>query len=305
MTGRRQLNNKALIFSDYAFPTKLSMQEKTDQELLQEFLAPSISQPGLVVTDFDAPIPDAVNIPFPPQLNNNWRVNDDDCLSEYSNISQQPFDNFVQAGGNYHSPSTPFLSVPGPSQRGRSPSITSNYSYSSVGIDSIEINSDWGEIQPFPGAQIVNVPPNWIGTINSPTNSVLSDSQSPLMAFGQERNLENAFEPKAEQYLDFNDFLQNHNSGYNSSEMVHGETMQGNELQMKHAPSLDSIYTLNNNQEPGNEAASKKGEDPYRPTTVPDGRFWKVVKNNGQTLYQCPYPDCEKSKIVMPKTSIH
>lgn len=32
------------------------------------------------------------------------------------------------------------------------------------------------------------------------------------------------------------------------------------------------------------------------PSTIPDGRFWKVVKVNQKVLYQCPYDDCEKSK---------
>jgi hypothetical protein len=33
--------------------------------------------------------------------------------------------------------------------------------------------------------------------------------------------------------------------------------------------------------------------------TIPDGKFWKVFKDNGQTLYQCPWPQCEKSTILI------
>jgi hypothetical protein len=28
---------------------------------------------------------------------------------------------------------------------------------------------------------------------------------------------------------------------------------------------------------------------------IPDARFWKTIKSGGQTLYQCPFPGCEKS----------
>lgn len=41
----------------------------------------------------------------------------------------------------------------------------------------------------------------------------------------------------------------------------------------------------------------RKGIEPEEdfPTTVPNGRFWNVVKANGKTLYQCPIPHCEKT----------
>jgi hypothetical protein len=278
--------------------------QKTDEELLQEFLSPSFTKPGLVVTDFDSPIPD-LTAPFPPQLSTNWRRNDEDALSDYSNLSQNPMDNFVQRNNSFSS--TSFLSVPG-LQRNRSASITSNNSFSSTGLDGLEIGSDWGEIQPFPDAHIVNVPPNWIGAINSPTNSILSDCPSPSSAYGRGQSLDSTFKPQAEQFLDFKDFYQKHQPVYNHSILESRGNSPNLEYVadtniirgMSHTPSSDSFNTLKNFQEispvtPEREYIGE--EDPYRPTTVPDGRFWNVVKDNGQTLYQCPFPSCGKSKF--------
>jgi hypothetical protein len=33
-------------------------------------------------------------------------------------------------------------------------------------------------------------------------------------------------------------------------------------------------------------------------SALPDGKFWKTVKTDGQTLYQCPWEGCDKSKLL-------
>ena len=52
------------------------------------------------------------------------------------------------------------------------------------------------------------------------------------------------------------------------------------------------------------KVASSKRTATKRPAAVeedgmPSGAFWKVIKkDNKQTLFQCPFPDCNKSRQI-------
>lgn len=200
-----------------------------------------------------------------------------------------------------------------PHFRQRSPSIAS--STSSKFIDTTSINDSWSEygsdideLSPFPGSTVVQVPSPWIRAINSPltspTHSVFSDS-----AF-QNFNL-NSSEPV--NYISFHSF-QEQNQYPLSMGVEHT-------LNPPHSPLRNDAY-----QPPFLQANYQGQQQPYigdtneffrtsdlvdpqlshtpqieldsngQPKlTVPDGRFWNVVKQNGTTLYQCPWDACGKS----------
>ncbi|KAJ3324792.1 hypothetical protein HDV06_006100 [Boothiomyces sp. JEL0866] len=180
-----------------------------------------------------------------------------------------------------------FLSVPGPYVRSRSGSIASNGSIGSYNNDMYlsDAGSDYGEVAPFPGSLVVQVPSPWIQAIHSPlhspTPSMVSDNgydnSGSLNDFLSSNNFD---QNNSVQYQDFDLFQQNAlaNSDYSNMQYQNNQT-----LNFPVAQPLDDLpmESLENEQGPK--------------STIPDGRFWKVIKNNGQTLYQCPYPDCEKT----------
>ncbi|KAJ3300943.1 hypothetical protein HDV03_001580 [Kappamyces sp. JEL0829] len=299
--------------------------DKTDQELLQEFLVVSTLSsdknaqqfetgfdetggiqlgPGLVVTNFDETIPDALGNPFPPQLNvgSQWQLREEDVHSEYSALSNQGQTEYLNPtnsqGLSVQVPASPispsFLSVPGGSYgRNRSASIASNSSsLGSFGFDGLELNENYGAVSPFPGAQIVQVPSPWIQTINSPTNSVLSDISynsgfARQGAQGGDSSLESLFDPldpsNQVSYIDFGDFVQQNAYANNVQQMMSASLNN----------STDTFF-LDDPASKGFDFASEGNEAEQKPaSTVPDGKFWNVVKVNGQTLYQCPFQTSE------------
>jgi hypothetical protein len=177
-----------------------------------------VEQPSFVISNFDEPIPDVLFNPFPSNLTSekNAFYRDDDAFSEYSAISGNVVfspgsllangDLLSNIGGNIsdksaasapnnkasHGAAPPallinngtapsFLTVPTAQSfsRNRSPSISSNTSYSSMNLDGLELGDNYGETSIFPGARVVQVPSPWIRAINSPTQSIISDL-SPL-----------------------------------------------------------------------------------------------------------------------------
>ena len=64
---------------------------------------------------------------------------------------------------------------------------------------------------------------------------------------------------------------------------------QNKELNSLNMTSSSADYT---SKPPSHAAAANKSKDAPFPTSVPSGKFWKVVKQNGHTLYQCPFDDC-------------
>ena len=214
--------------------------------------------------------------------------------------------------------STPFLTVPTQSSfsRNRSPSICTNHSFSSsLNIDGLEIGDNYGERSPFPGAEVVQVPSPWIQVINSPSQSILSDI-SPLE---NPENLDCSFNHPSDQisFLNIEEYIAKNNfsfdlglTGLSSTYNIPTEEM-GSMFRMESTETIDSSakdpfgFTLTNENATvntifnGNESSlnclSQKLEEPF-PTSVPSGKFWKLVKQNGHTLYQCPFDDCGKSK---------
>ena len=73
-------------------------------------------------------------------------------------------------------------------------------------------------------------------------------------------------------------------------------------LQVVGTEGIDPTRTLHLLPENGsNGKAKKRRKKPTEPELkeegMPEGRFWKTIKSDTKTLYQCPFEDCGKSKI--------
>lgn len=283
-------------------------------------------------------------------------------LSE-QNYQTQNAPNFNQFEG---------LAVPIQGNRSRSGSLVSMAnSVGSGNFDTITECSDWGdsfgELLPFNGSTVVQVPSPWIRKIGSPSGSIHSRSGS-VCAVNEDSPEDN----KQVSYINFEDFFQNQNQPSTSSTSIYQNSLATSPIPyLNHttlypqatSPSLmplspnpysDSVHQLNlqspglsgladssllspglyspNLQNPnyfsqqssisnsdsniyqhsaflypqpentlqpyaGNDLFADNSEitaDPIK-LTIPDGRFWNVLKDNGQTLYQCPWPECKKS----------
>jgi hypothetical protein len=65
------------------------------------------------------------------------------------------------------------------------------------------------------------------------------------------------------------------------------EALQFNDKTLSHHSSGTSSKC---SQEPTKEAV---------PTKLPNGKFWIPIKKDNQVLYQCPWPNCEKSTFYI------
>ncbi|KAJ3365861.1 hypothetical protein HDU91_002068 [Kappamyces sp. JEL0680] len=57
-----------------------------------------------------------------------------------------------------------------------------------------------------------------------------------------------------------------------------------------------SLFPQQKEAAPAKARREKKSRAPEpKEDGMPDGRFWKTIKTDKQTLYQCPFSDCEKT----------
>ena len=173
------------------------------------------------------------------------------------------------------------LTIPAPRSRSNSIHSIASSLYSANNDDYSDLGSDYGAKSPFPGATIVQIPSPWIRTINSPSQTSLHDfssqhgSPNPAMLDNQLR------EPSHYeiQQLDFLDF---YNQQYNEPQ----SPFQG--LGATSVSSPDVLQIPNSNSQQSSFEV---------PTHLPSGKFWNTVKQNDQTLYQCPWQNCSKSSV--------
>jgi hypothetical protein len=187
-----------------------------------------------------------------------------------------------------------------------------------------DYGSNFGAVSPFPGAQIVQIPSPYIRAIHSPG---LSPSLSPLPSPSVDNfNLD----PSGNlgiTYTPFDDYLQrllttnsevvtqspqdvfiqqaSEISGLSQSpqtsflqqQMELQNVFQGQQQANLYGLSPNTnIHLPTPNLTPSTsfENLNPKKEEKID-TQVPDGKFWNLIKKDGQTLYQCPWEGCEKS----------
>ncbi|KAJ3272635.1 hypothetical protein HDV01_005382 [Terramyces sp. JEL0728] len=159
-------------------------------------------------------------------------------------------------------------------------------------------NFDYGLTVPNPNSNIITVPSPWIRVIDSPIGTpMMTPMQSPYvgspflsphevpMGVGMNRNnfsndITNWWnQPQTVVNTDrsFNDMLRD-------TLDVPNEPVEPSALSHLLAPNLDSEQTIVN---------EKTGVFPIDST--PDKKYWKTIKAGDQTLYQCPFPSCEKT----------
>ncbi|KAI8899142.1 hypothetical protein BC833DRAFT_586986 [Globomyces pollinis-pini] len=265
--------------------------------------------------------------------NINHFIPDDDNKSDISNHTLSNQDLFISTSPNRFNG---FLDVPsGFGNRSRSGSLAS-----SVGFENFSVTdgSDYGEIAPFPGSLVVQVPSPWIHGIPSPNVSPsISPAVSPMIPLGPDffqlpphQSLSTYLENSdGVGHVDFNEFMHAALSEtplpmepWNFNNSANGSLDPSESINFSHSVNNQvnsGIYGSPGNQsnsgaygspnfnqssvsiniseskQDTSESSKSAALSTSPPTTVPDGRFWKVIKNNGQTLYQCPYPECTKT----------
>jgi hypothetical protein len=195
-----------------------------------------------------------------------------------------------------------------------------------------EFGSDWGSdygsnfgaVSPFPGAQIVQIPSPYIRAIHSPG---LSPAISPLPSPSVDNfNLD----PSGNlgiTYTPFDDYLQrlltnNEVAAQSPQDVFLQQSVEMSSLSQSPQTSflqqqmeLQSVFqgqhqtnlyglspnTINHmptpNLTPSASQENLQTKQEKIDTQVPDGKFWNLIKKDGQTLYQCPWDGCEKSNI--------
>ena len=185
-----------------------------------------------------------------------------------------------------------------PQVRTRSNSIASSH-HSFIDDCFSDMGSDYGAMSPFPGATVVQIPSPWIREINSPSQLSLNEPMASLSPNSPyiDNNLNSPHSPYNDnpnfggslpqidiQHLDFLDF-------YNQQ---YGENASSPSFNLQSSESMPHLTVPSANLPAQKPAVAKTSSG----ATLPSGKFWNTVKQNDQTLYQCPWPNCSKSTFV-------
>ena len=188
------------------------------------------------------------------------------------------------------------LTIPPP--RSRSNSIaSSHHSYNAVDDCLSDFGSDYGAMSPFPGSTVVQIPSPWIREINSPSQLSINEPMSSLSQAGgsphspypENGNFGGNIPQIDIQHLDFLDF---YNQQY--GEMPPASPSFGN-INLNSSLSTESMSQMKSPEQTLPIPPSFPQAHSTMTTTLPSGKFWNTVKQNDQTLYQCPWPACNKS----------